>query len=216
MRADCLFLGFVMACGGSTQEKPPATASGSSDPPPTPPASSTPATPAAPVAPVANEGAGRACSDGGVSDCETKCAQGDRGACVRAFEAYFEGKSAPRDNTKGLAMLEKACHTASSGRDTKLDNPMFDPGQACLVLSGLYSSAKDGIAVDLAKSRSALETACQNHDDGGCGMLFDCLVKGELCEKDVKRALTMSDEICGKTPTDPGCQARSTVLTRAS
>jgi TPR repeat protein len=192
-----------MACGGSsTQEKPPVAASGSSETSPAPPASSpTLAT----AAPVANEGAGRACSGGGISDCETKCAQGDRGACMRAAEAYFEGKNAPQDNPKGLALLEKACHTPSSGHDTNLDNPMSDPAQACLALSSMYSSGNQGITVDLAKSRSALETACQNHDDGGCGMLFDCLVQGGLCEKDVKRALTMSDDICGKIPSDPGC-----------
>jgi TPR repeat protein len=124
---------------------------------------------------------------------------------MRASEAYFEGKNAAQDPAKGLAMLDKACHTPSSGHDTQLDNPMSDPAQACIALSAMYSLGKHDVAVDLVKSRGALETACQNHDDGGCGALFDCLVQGSLCEKDVKRAVTMSNDICGKTPSDPGC-----------
>src|SRR5262245_33580760 len=131
MQPRWLVLGFVVACGGSsTQERPPVTASGlPDDASAAPPASSTPAT--AP-APGMKDGTARACAEGGLSDCETKCAQGDRGACVRAAEAYFDGKDAPQDTPKGLAMLEKACHTPSSSHDTKLDNPMSDPAQACI------------------------------------------------------------------------------------
>jgi hypothetical protein len=180
------------------------------------PAAPSPAAPAGsasgkPASPPAAQG----CAPGDATGCAAACDGGDPAACVTLGIMHREGKGAPKDNPRALALLEKGCAAGQlkgcvqageilynvepkdQTRAAQRFKKACDGGEVtgCVDL-GWALSAGRGVPKDAAAAAAAFGKACSGSEAIGCVGLGQLYRDGQGVSQDKKRAAELFKKAC--------------------
>jgi TPR repeat protein len=150
------------------------------------------------------------------------CDLGDARACMHTGRLLLDGKGLPRDVTRGVGLLDRACvagevlacrvavrwladpehaHAVTEGTEVRarldrLLDCLTGEGAACTEVALDYSRGRDGYPRDLARSAEAYERGCTLDQKVACNNLGDAYEYGDGVRRDLPRAVELYDRAC--------------------
>ncbi len=166
-------------------------------------------------------------SDGRAVSCVARmlgeaCELGDPRACTYAGRLVLDGRGVPRDVTRGIDLLDRACGRGEilacrvavrwladaeharvieggaevRGRlDQQLDC-LTGVRDACVEAGLSYGRGRDGYPLDVARSAEAYERGCTLGQKVACNNLGDAYEYGNGVRRDLARAAELYDRAC--------------------
>jgi hypothetical protein len=150
------------------------------------------------------------------------CDLGDARACTHTGRLLLDGKGLPRDVTRGVGMLDRACvagevlacrvavrwladaeqaravtkGTEVRARLDQLLDCLTGVGAACFQVGLNYSRGREGYPRDLSRSVEAYERGCILDQKVACNNLGDAYEYGDGVRRDLSRAAEFYDRAC--------------------